>query len=346
MYDLPSTTSRKYPYADDLALLHTSRDWNDLEEALSQDMATLSAYLKTWLKLSNAKTVTAAFHLHDRGAQRELKVYNNGKLLPFCSVPIYLGVKLDRLLTFRHHFKILSKKLATRVTLLGRLAGLGWGAGAKILRTAALSLVYATAQYCAPVWCRGAHILLIDSVLNDALRIVTGCLRPTPTHHHPILSGVQPAELRRLRATLSSARRGTLDPDQILHCQLAGLPDFPLERLKSRRPSVSTAWKLLNDLSKLGIGAAQWTKYRWSPEYSKRTSVLHVFIPRTSSGPLGVGLPRTSWVERNRLRTGIGCFYSSMNKWGSRSLAELQVWWHQSKPQITLSPRAPYIGHL
>ena len=78
-----------------------------------------------------------------------------------------------------------------------------------------LSLVYSTAEYCAPVWCRSAHTRLIDSVLNDALRIVTGCLRPTPTDHLPI--GIQPAELRRMGATLSLAYRGSLDPDHILH---------------------------------------------------------------------------------------------------------------------------------
>ena len=78
---------------------------------------------------------------------------------------------------------------------LRRLAGSGWGAGAKALRTAALSLVYSTADYCAPVWCRSAHTRLINSVLNDALRIVTECLRSTPTNHLPILSGIQPAEL-------------------------------------------------------------------------------------------------------------------------------------------------------
>ena len=65
--------------------------------------------------------------------------------------------------------------------------GLGMGCWYCI---AALSLVYSTAEYCAPVWCRSAHTLPIDSVLNDALRIVTGCLRPTPTDHLPILSGI------------------------------------------------------------------------------------------------------------------------------------------------------------
>ena len=177
--------SRKFAYADDLALLHSSGNWKDLEGTLSQDMSTLSAYLQTWrLKLSHTKTVTAGFHLNNREAKRELKVYNNGRLLPFCPTPTYLGVKLDRSLTFRHHLVALRKKLSSRVTLLRRLVGSGCCAGAKTLRIATLSLVYSAAEYCAPVWCRSTHTRLIDSVLNDALRIVTGCLRPIPTETH------------------------------------------------------------------------------------------------------------------------------------------------------------------
>ena len=75
-----------------------------LERTLSEDLTTLSAYLQTWrLKLSHAKTVTTAFHFHNQEAKRELKVKNNGKVLPFCPLPTYLSVKLDRALTYRHH---------------------------------------------------------------------------------------------------------------------------------------------------------------------------------------------------------------------------------------------------
>ena len=125
-YDLPSMISRKLAYADGLALLHSSENWKDMEGTLSQDMSTLSAYLQTWrLKLSYTKTVTAAFHLINREAKRDLKVYNNNRLLPFCPTPAYLGVKLNRSLTFCHHLVTLRKKLSLRVTLLRRLVGSG-----------------------------------------------------------------------------------------------------------------------------------------------------------------------------------------------------------------------------
>ena len=104
-------TSKKYVYADDLAILYSSGYWKVLERTLSENMTTLSAYLQTWrLKLSHTKTVTAVFHLHNQEARREQKVKNNGKILPFCPLPTYRGVKLDRALTYRHHLEALRKK--------------------------------------------------------------------------------------------------------------------------------------------------------------------------------------------------------------------------------------------
>ena len=118
-----------------------------LERTLSEDMTTLSAYLQTWrLKLSYAKTVTVAFHLHNREIKRDLKVKSYGKILPFCLVPSYFGVKLDRALTYRHHLKALCKKLFTCVSLLRRLASSEWGGDAKTLRADALSVIYSTAN--------------------------------------------------------------------------------------------------------------------------------------------------------------------------------------------------------
>ena len=100
------TVAKKCAYADDLAIMHSAKDWKMLEGTLTQDMATLSSYLQKWkLKLRTSKTVTAAFHLHNKEARRELKVAVEGRALPFSAEPAYLGVKLDRALTYRQHPK-------------------------------------------------------------------------------------------------------------------------------------------------------------------------------------------------------------------------------------------------
>ena len=183
------------------------------------------------------------------------------------------------------------KKLSLRVTLLRQLMGSGWGAGAKILCIATLSLVYSTAEYCVPVWCRSAYTRLIDSVLNDALHIVTGCLCPTPMDHLPVLSGIQPAELHRMGATLSLAYRGSLDPDHILYGLLSGSSDTHQVRLRSRCPFVPAVQNLLDNFAKLGICASEWTNHKWNAEYCENASRLRAFVPETSARPVGMGLP-------------------------------------------------------
>ena len=175
--------------------------------------------------------------------------------------------------------------------------GSGWGTGARTLRTAALSLIYSTAEYCAPAWCCSAHTLLIDSVLNDALCIVTGCLCPTPTDNLPVFSSIQPAELRCQGATFSLASCSSLDPNHILHGQLIEPQAASKETLKSRHSFVPAVWKLLHNLLELGVHAAQWTNLTWDTKHSKSTSVLSVYIPRASTRPTGMSLTRTAWIK-------------------------------------------------
>ena len=194
--------------------------------------------------------------------------------------------------------------------------GSGWGAGAKTLHIATLSLVYSTAEYCAPIWCGSAHTRFIDSVLNDALRMVTGCLRPTPTDHLPVLSGIQPAKLRPMGATLSLAYRGSLDPDHIFFGLLSGSSDTRQVRLRTRRPFTPASRNLLNNLARLGIRVSEWTNHKWKTEYCENASRLRAFVPGTVAKPVGMGLPRAAWVKINRLRTGFGRFHLSMHKWG------------------------------
>ena len=150
-HDLPVTVSRKFVYAEDLAIMHSAEDWQSLQGTLTQDMATLSSYLqKGKLKLSTTKTVTAAFH-HHKEATRQPKAAAEGCILLFSAEPIYLGVKLDRSLTYRRHLESLRKKLTTRVGLLRRLAESSWGAEVRTLRIATLALIQSAAEYCAPV---------------------------------------------------------------------------------------------------------------------------------------------------------------------------------------------------
>ena len=153
--------------------------------------------------------MTAAFHLSKKEAQRELNVLIALDFYHFVQFHLFC----EKSLTFRHHLVEQKTILAHQTAEATYRLRFGcWS-----LRTAALSMVYLTAEYWAPIWCRCALYCFIDSVLYDALRSVTGCLRLTPIDHQPILSGIQPAELCRLGATLSLTNDATLDPDRIIN---------------------------------------------------------------------------------------------------------------------------------
>ena len=86
-------------------------------------------------------------------------------------------------------------------------------------------------------------------------------------------------------------------------------------RLRSRCPFVPAARNLLDNLARLGIRASEWKNYKWKTEYCENASRLRAFVPETGARPVGMGLLRAAWVKLNRLRTGVGRFYSSMHKW-------------------------------
>ena len=213
----PETNSKKYGYADDLALLKVHQDWNTIEETLTHDMSILSYWLKQWrLKLSEAKTVSSTFHLNNREAKGELNVNICGRRLTCHRTPTYLGVKLDRTLTYNEHLTALRGKFMARAALIRRLAGTSCGASTPTLITSTLALVYAPAEYCAPVWCRSSHTHLVDVGLNASLRTITGCLRPTQVNQLPVLADIAPPALKREAATLVLGRRAC-QHDNLLH---------------------------------------------------------------------------------------------------------------------------------
>ncbi len=74
--DLPDTTSGKYGYADDLAILMRRPSWKEMDEGFNKDMTILVEYLRNWrLQLIVGKTDSVACHLNNREYKREINVF-------------------------------------------------------------------------------------------------------------------------------------------------------------------------------------------------------------------------------------------------------------------------------
>ncbi|XP_030839466.1 uncharacterized protein LOC756419 [Strongylocentrotus purpuratus] len=172
--------TRSFLYADDLCIATQNQSFVKLEESLSDALAGLIPYYATnHLRANPDKTQISAFHLKNRDANHQLRISWYGKRLKHTPNPVYLGVTLDRSLTYKNHIANTKAKVKARNSILKKLANTNWGTDARTIRTTALALCFSAAEYASPVWSRSAHAPKIDPALNSACRAITGCLRPT-----------------------------------------------------------------------------------------------------------------------------------------------------------------------
>ena len=120
------------------------------------------------------------------------------------------------------------------------------------------------AECCAPVWSRSPHVKKVDVAINNSLRTISGCLKPTPVFQLTVLAGIAPAGQRRKAATLAMARKAVKHDWHILHDTTKN--EVPPCRLNSRKPYNKKAQEKLSviseDRSKDAWIAATW-KQEW-----------------------------------------------------------------------------------
>jgi hypothetical protein len=165
----------------------------------------------------------------------------NGVQVQHSFKPKYQGITLDRSLTFKEHIEKITKKLHSRINIIQKLAGTGWGADGRTLKTAMLALVYSIAEYGAQVWCNSTHTKKIDTQLNSSMRTISGTVKSTPTQWLPVLTNILPSSLCRKEALLRTTTKADKTKRSLLYQILRNTPNL---RLKSRKPPWSTAKEL------------------------------------------------------------------------------------------------------
>ena len=112
-----SPTTRSFVYADDLGIAAQNSYVNVIEATFTSALAKLTTYYRDNQPKANAtKTQVSLFHLCNRDAVRKLKISWNGRpiALEHTDHAVYLGVTLDRLLSFKQHIEKVKGKVRTR----------------------------------------------------------------------------------------------------------------------------------------------------------------------------------------------------------------------------------------
>ena len=186
--------TRSFIYADDMCVTPQQPSFVEVETTIEEALSELTEYYRSNnLRANPDKTQVTAFHLRNKKA---LKVKWNRTYQENTPHPKYLGVTLDRTLSYKQHIHNTKMKVAARNNLLRKLSSSNCGTNAGTIRTA-LALSYTVAEYAAPVWTRSVHAYKLDSALNSAYRAITGCLKPTNVEELYLLSGIAPPSIRR-----------------------------------------------------------------------------------------------------------------------------------------------------
>jgi len=120
--DWPPTAARKFIYADDVCLAAQSTDRTRIETTLTEDLSKVAEYCKVWrLKPNPRKTVVGYFHLANKKSHEKLEVKLEDTVLKHEACPVYLGVTLDRSLSYKQHCEKISKKVGTRNNIIRML---------------------------------------------------------------------------------------------------------------------------------------------------------------------------------------------------------------------------------
>ena len=110
-------------------LMESGLNYAEIQQTLTNDLTNPDMYFQQWrLRLNVEKTVSSCFHLTNCMAKHQMEVSCGGNTIPTTPNPKYLGVTLDRSLTYAKHLARLSMKVNARCNLLRRLAGTKWGA--------------------------------------------------------------------------------------------------------------------------------------------------------------------------------------------------------------------------
>ena len=193
-------------------------------------------------------------------------------------------------------------KVCARNNIISKLTGTSWGASPSTLRSTALALCYSTAEYACPVWERSAHAKKIDPAINATCRLVTGCLRPTPTDSLYLLSGIAPPEIRRSTASSRERQHQTTDEQHPLFSHKPAK-----RRLKSRK-------SFLNEVEP--SGAENTRAALWEERLDNLPTTTTMSISAKEVLPPGADSSWAEWKCLNRLRSGVGRSKVTLKKWG------------------------------
>ncbi|KAK5916130.1 hypothetical protein CesoFtcFv8_001657 [Champsocephalus esox] len=219
---------------------------------------------------------------------------------------MYLGVTLDRTLSFKKHLENTKAKVTTRNNILRKLVNSKWGAGPPAICATAMALCLSTAEHACSRWSRSRHTKLVDTALNDTCRIITGCGKTPPVPCLYALAGISPPPIGRLGIAQDERRTPETDIRHPLH------PRSTPTQAPIQSQFVQTVLPL--QTARQAARSNIWED-EWQRNDTRALEWLDRGLTPTESLPSRHDLSWTTWKSLHRLRVERGRCKALMKVW-------------------------------
>lgn len=166
-------------YADDICVWTSGPSFDDIQRTLQAAVIEVEQFLtERGMSISAEKSVVLPFSLKHL---RDFKICIEGRPLDLVTTHRFLGIVLDRRLTWAHHVELLEQKVNAIIRVLRHLAGARWGSSSDAMLALHVALVRSILGYSLPILQglsmtgeRKLHLLVARS-----LRVCLGVPRAT-----------------------------------------------------------------------------------------------------------------------------------------------------------------------
>ena len=241
-HDLPQPEGTTVAqFADDVALLQVDESLDDATTGAQSALDSTSEWCSLWrTKINASKSVVIPFTKRRIDLQNDLLL--NSTPIPQDTKVRYLGIYLDKTLTWETHIKHLVTRIRRRIVQLKSLLGEHSPISLSTKRLLYLSVIRPIWEYSSGLWGSAAesHINKIQVTQNRVLRMITGApwyVRNSTLHHDlhlPTVREVIQTNYKRLNDVMVDHENATI----------ASIPQNPppprdRRRLKRKRPQDS-----------------------------------------------------------------------------------------------------------
>ena len=228
----------------------SARNESHSRRAIQTSINKLEEWTKTkGMKFSSEKTVAIKFEKRKTGDEPQLTLHNN--VIQTKDSTRYLGLVIDKRLSWKHHVEHLRAKCIPAINLLKHLSHLSWGADRKTLKHLYTALVKSKLDYGAHIYGTPGSKALhrLDPIQNECLRACTGAFKSSPAVSLYTDTGIPPLKYSRDVISLKYFFKTLAHPGSLTHTVTMGdNPPPSMEHTQSLlakyRLSIPKIWQI------------------------------------------------------------------------------------------------------